>query len=215
MSHSDLPKLVVMVSGNGSNLQAILDTCACGELPARVVAVVSNKADAYGLERARQAGISAIVLEKFKDQDRRAYDAQLAEIVAAYQPEWVVLAGWMRILTSAFLDHFTNRVINLHPALPGTFPGTHAIERAYEAWQRGEIDRTGVMVHLVPDEGVDVGPVLGTRKIIFRPDESLEKFEDRIHKIEHDLLVETLKSVLTTKNTTSYPKGKVREGKPE
>ena len=215
MSHSDLPRLVVMVSGNGSNLQAILDACACGELPARVVAVVSNKADAYGLERARQAGISAIVLEKFKDQDRRAYDAQLAEIVAAYQPEWVVLVGWMRILTSAFLDHFTNRVINLHPALPGTFPGTHAIERAYEAWQRGEIDRTGVMVHLVPDEGVDVGPVLGTRKIIFRPDESLEKFEDRIHKIEHDLLVETLKSVLTTKNTTSYPKGKVHEGKPE
>ena len=215
MSHSDLPKLVVMVSGNGSNLQAILDACACGELPARVVAVVSNKADAYGLERARQAGVPAIVLEKFKDQDRRAYDAQLAEIVAAYQPEWVVLAGWMRILTSAFLDHFTNRVINLHPALPGTFPGTHAIERAYEAWQRGEIDRTGVMVHLVPDEGVDVGPVLGTRKIIFLPDESLEKFEGRIHKIEHNLLVETLKSVLTTKNTTSYLKGKVHEGKPE
>ena len=114
----------------------------------------------------------------------------------------------MRILTSAFLDHFPNRVINLHPALPGTFPGTHAIERAYEAWQRGEIDRTGVMVHLVPDEGVDVGPVLGTRKIIFRPDESLEKFEGRVHKIEHDLLVETLKSVLTTKDI------KVHEGNP-
>lgn len=214
MSHSDLPRLVVMVSGNGSNLQAILDACACGELPARVVAVVSNKADAYGLERARQAGVPAIVLEKFKDQDRRTYDAQLAETVTAYRPDWVVLAGWMRILTSAFLDQFPNRVLNLHPALPGTFPGTHAIERAYEAWQKGEIEKTGVMVHLVPDEGVDVGPVLGTRKIIFRPDESLEKFEDRIHKIEHDLLVETLKSVLTTKDTTSYPKGKVHEGKP-
>lgn len=208
MSHSDIPRLVVMVSGNGSNLQAILDACASGELPTRVVAVISNKADAYGLERAQQAGVPSIVLEKLKDQDRRAYDAQLAEIVAAYRPDWVVLAGWMRILTSAFLDHFPNRVINLHPALPGTFPGTHAIERAYEAWQRGEIDRTGVMVHLVPDEGVDVGPVLGTRKIIFRRDESLEKFEGRMHKIEHDLLVETLKSVLTTKDT------KVHEGKP-
>jgi formyltetrahydrofolate-dependent phosphoribosylglycinamide formyltransferase len=197
-----------MVSGNGSNLQAILDACASGELPTRVVVVISNKADAYGLERAQQAGVPSVVLEKLKDQDRRAYDAQLAEIVAAYRPDWVVLAGWMRILTSAFLDHFPNRVINLHPALPGTFPGTHAIERAYETWQRGEIDRTGVMVHLVPDEGVDVGPVLGTRKIIFRPDESLEKFEGRMHKIEHDLLVETLKSVLTTKDT------KVHEGKP-
>ena len=208
MSHSDIPRLVVMVSGNGSNLQAILDACASGELPTRVVVVISNKADAYGLERAQQAGVPSVVLEKLKDQDRHAYDAQLAEIVAAYRPDWVVLAGWMRILTSAFLDHFPNRVINLHPALPGTFPGTHAIERAYEAWQRGEIDRTGVMVHLVPDEGVDVGPVLGTRKIIFRPDESLEKFEGRMHKIEHDLLVETLKSVLTTKDT------KVHEGKP-
>jgi len=197
-----------MVSGNGSNLQAILDACASGELPTRVVVVISNKADAYGLERAQQAGVPSVVLEKLKDQDRRAYDAQLAEIVAAYRPDWVVLAGWMRILTSAFLDHFPNRVINLHPALPGTFPGTHAIERAYEAWQRGEIDRTGVMVHLVPDEGVDVGPVLGTRKIIFRPDESLEKFEGRVHKIEHDLLVETLKSVLTTKDI------KVHEGNP-
>ncbi|MGD0751596.1 MAG: phosphoribosylglycinamide formyltransferase [Anaerolineales bacterium] len=208
MSHSDLPRLVVMVSGNGSNLQAILDAWASSELPARVVAVVSNKADAYGLERARQAGVPAIVLEKFKDQDRCAYDAKLAEAVAAYRPDWVVLAGWMRILTSAFLDHFPSRVLNLHPALPGTFPGTHAIERAYAAWQKGEIDRTGVMVHLVPDEGVDVGPVLGTRKIIFRPGESLEKFEGRIHKYEHDLLVKTLKSVLTTKDT------KVHEGKP-
>jgi formyltetrahydrofolate-dependent phosphoribosylglycinamide formyltransferase len=197
-----------MVSGNGSNLQAILDACASRELPTRVVVVISNKADAYGLERAQKAGVPSVVLEKLKDQDRHAYDAQLAEIVAAYRPDWVVLAGWMRILTSAFLDHFPNRVINLHPALPGTFPGTHAIERAYEAWQRGEIDRTGVMVHLVPDEGVDVGPVLGTRKIIFRPDESLEKFEGRVHKIEHDLLVETLKSVLTTKDI------KVHEGNP-
>ena len=208
MAHSDIPRLVVMVSGNGSNLQAILDACASGELPTRVVVVISNKADAYGLERAQKAGVPSVVLEKLKDQDRRAYDAQLAEIVAAYRPDWVVLAGWMRILTSAFLDHFPNRVINLHPALPGTFPGTHAIERAYETWQRGEIDRTGVMVHLVPDEGVDVGPVLGTRKIIFRPDESLEKFEGRVHKIEHDLLVETLKSVLTTKDI------KVHEGNP-
>jgi phosphoribosylglycinamide formyltransferase-1 len=197
-------RLVVLISGNGSNLQAILEACASGELYALVAAVVSNKTDAYGLERARQAGVPAVVLEKAKDQDRRAYDAQLAEMVAAYRPDWVILAGWMRILTSAFLDCFPNRVINLHPALPGTFPGTHAIERAYEAWQKGEIDRTGAMLHLVPDEGVDVGPALGTREIIFRPAESLEKFEARIHKIEHELLVETLKTILNPK----VPEGK-------
>ncbi len=192
MPQSDLRKLVVLISGTGSNLQTILDACASGELPATVAAVISNKADAYGLERARQAGVPAVVLEKAKDEDRRAYDVQLAEAVAAYRPDWVVLAGWMRILTSAFLNRFPNRVINLHPALPGTFPGTHAIQRAYEAWQKGEIEKTGVMVHLVPDEGVDVGPVLGTEEIQFQFGESLEQFESRVHKNEHILLVNVM-----------------------
>lgn len=193
--------LVVLISGNGSNLQAILDACATGKLSARVAAVFSSKADVYGLERARQAGIPAVVLEKAKDEDRRAYDARLVESVAAYQPDWVVLAGWMRILTSAFLNRFPDRVINLHPALPGTFPGTHAIERAYEAWQNGEIEKTGVMVHLVPDEGVDVGPVLGSEEIVFLAGESLAQFEARVHAAEHELLVKTITTILTTKDT--------------
>ena len=198
---NDHPRIVVLISGNGSNLQAILDACASGVLPATVSAVFSNKADAPGLERARQAGITAVVSEKTQEQDRRTYDARLAEMVAAFGPDWIVLAGWMRILTSAFLDRFQNRIINLHPALPGTFPGTHAIERAYEAWQKGEIKKTGVMVHLVPDEGVDIGPVLGTREILFCRGELLEKFQGRIHEAEHALLVETLKTVLNTKDS--------------
>jgi phosphoribosylglycinamide formyltransferase 1 len=188
-------RLVVLVSGNGSNLQAILDASNSDDFPAKVCAVISNKADAYGLERARMAGIPVLVMEKVIEQDRRMYDAHLAEIVAGFSPDWVVLAGWMRILTSAFLDRFPDRVLNLHPALPGTFPGTHAIERAYEAWQKGEIEKTGVMVHLVPDEGVDVGPVLEALEILFLPDESLEKFERRVHETEHRLLVETLKNL--------------------
>jgi phosphoribosylglycinamide formyltransferase-1 len=108
----------------------------------------------------------------------------------------VILAGWMRILTSTFLSLFPDRVINLHPALPGMFPGTHAIERAFEAYQRGEIDNTGVMVHLVPDEGVDNGPVLHQQEIYFQPEESLEQFEARVHDVEHKLLVDTLKNIL-------------------
>jgi len=198
---NDHTRIVVLISGNGYNLQAILDACASGVLSATVSAVFSNKADAPGLERARQAGIPAVVSEKIQEQDRRTYDARLAEMVASFGPDWIVLAGWMRILTSAFLDRFPSRVINLHPALPGCFPGTHAIERAYEAWQKGEIKKTGVMVHLVPDEGVDIGPVLGTREILFRPGEPLEKFQDRIHEAEHALLVETLKTVLNTKDS--------------
>lgn len=193
----NLPRLVVLISGSGTNLQAILNACADGSLPASVVAVLSNKPEAYGLTRAANAGVAAVALPKADGESRSAYDARLTEIVQGYAPDYVVLAGWMRILTSNFLNHFPNRVINLHPALPGMFPGTHAIERAFEAWQKGEIDRTGIMVHLVPDEGVDNGPVLATREIFFEPDETLETFEQRVHSVEHALLVETLKKVVS------------------
>ena len=123
------------------------------------------------------------------------YDAELADLVASYQPDWVVLAGWMRVLSAAFLDRFPNHVVNLHPALPGTFPGTHAIDRAFTAYRAGEIDHTGVMVHLVPDEGVDDGPVLAQEIVPIHADDTLESLEDRIHAVEHRLLVTTLKTL--------------------
>jgi phosphoribosylglycinamide formyltransferase-1 len=191
-----LSRLVILISGNGTNLQAILDACQSGDLFAQVAGVISNKANAYGLVRAQQAGVPTVVLEKIEGQDRRQYDAALAEKVAAFAPDWVILAGWMRILTSVFLDKFPNPVINLHPALPGTFPGTHAIERAYAAWQKGETDRSGVMVHLVPDENVDAGPILAVDEILFKTGETLEAFEQRVHAVEHRLLVDTLKKVV-------------------
>ena len=189
-------RLVILISGNGSNLQAVLDASASGELAAQVVAVVSNKSDAYGLERARLAQVPAFVKPKPKDQDRRTYDAELADLVASFEPDWVVLAGWMRLLTSAFLNRFPSRVVNLHPALPGTFPGTHAIESAFQAHSRGEINHTGVMVHLVPDEGVDSGPVLAQEIVPIQPDDTLDTLEARIHAVEHRLLVSTLRSLL-------------------
>lgn len=189
-------RLVVLISGNGSNLQAVLDACRSGELPARVTAVISNQPQAYGLIRARQAGVETVSLPKQPGQTRREYDAALADLAAGFEPDYVILAGWMRLLTSDFLSRFPNRVVNLHPALPGTFPGTHAIERAYAAWQSGEIDRSGVMIHLVPDEGVDSGPVLAAEPILFQPGESLEQFEARVHALEHRLLVQTLKTIL-------------------
>ncbi len=187
--------LVVLISGHGSNLQAILDACQTGDLPARVAAVISNKRDAYGLERARLAKVPAVYHPKPKEQDRREYDAGLADLVAAYQPEWVVLAGWMRLLSNEFLRRFPNRVVNLHPALPGAFPGTEAISRAFEAFQRGEISQTGVMVHLVPDEGVDSGPVLAQVIVPIFSSDTLELLEERVHHVEHQLLVNTLKSL--------------------
>jgi formyltetrahydrofolate-dependent phosphoribosylglycinamide formyltransferase len=192
-------RLVVLISGNGSNLQALLDACARNELPARVVSVISNKADAYGLVRAADAGVEAVHFPKLPDETRQQYDSRLADYVTIRLPDYIILAGWMRLLSTAFLGRFPNRVINLHPALPGTFPGTHAIERAYDAWVRKEIDHTGVMVHLVPDEGVDDGPVLATHEIFFQQEEPLEDFEARVHDVEHSLLVDTLRKVLKGK----------------
>jgi formyltetrahydrofolate-dependent phosphoribosylglycinamide formyltransferase len=198
MTNTSLQRLVVLISGSGTNLQAILDACSSGALTAQVVLVISNRSNAYGLERARLAGIPTVVLPYRKDQDRREYDAALAAQAAAAQPDWVVLAGWMRILTAGFLDHFSGRVINLHPALPGTFPGTHAIERAFECFQAGTLQHTGIMVHLVPDEGVDNGPVLAQEIVPILASDTLETLEERIHQVEHRLLVDTLKSVLKT-----------------
>ena len=192
-------RFVVLISGNGSNLQAILDACNSGELDARVVSVISNKADANGLTGAKNAGVEAICFAKQENESRRDYDARLADEVTSKQADYIILAGWMRILTSTFLNHFPNKVINLHPALPGMFPGTHAIERAFEAYQRGEIDLTGVMVHLVPDEGVDNGPVLATEIVPIEEDDTVESLEARVHQTEHKLLVNTLKSMISVK----------------
>jgi phosphoribosylglycinamide formyltransferase-1 len=129
-------------------------------------------------------------------QPRPAYDAALARLVAAFEPDWVVLAGWMRLLTMNFLGQFPNRVVNLHPALPGMFPGTHAIERAFIAYQRGELDHTGIMVHLVPDEGVDDGPVLASQPVLIETDDTLDSLTERVHAAEHALLVNTLRGLI-------------------
>lgn len=185
-------RIVVLASGSGSNLQALVDASRQGELPAEVVAVVTNRPEAFALTRAARAGIPHEVLAPEPGEPRPAYDARLADVVAAHQPHWVVLAGWMRILSMAFLSRFPGRVVNLHPALPGQFPGTHAIERALDEAREGRRDHTGVMVHLVPDEGVDDGPVLATAEVPISPTDTLAQLEARVHATEHRLLVETL-----------------------
>ena len=185
-------RLVVLASGNGSNLQAIIAACADGRLPAGVVAVVSDQPDAYALVRAGTAGIPAVHVGRNPGEARADYDARLADVVAGFGPDLVVLAGWMRILTMSFLGWFPDRVVNLHPALPGELPGTHAIERAWQEALAGERTATGVMVHLVPSESVDDGPVLGSTTVPIRPDDTLESLTARVHDAEHELLIATL-----------------------
>lgn len=194
-----MKRLVVLISGNGSNLQALIDHTSAGTLDAEIVLVVSNRPDAFGLQRAQRAGIAREVLSlrDFRAQGRRReeYDRDLAELVAAHSPDLVVLAGWMLILGPGFLDRFPSRVINLHPALPGTFPGTDAIARAHEAFLRGEIDRTGVMVHRVVPE-VDAGPVVVQEQVAILPGETVAELEERIHLVEHRLIVNAVDLVL-------------------
>lgn len=193
-----MKRLVVMASGNGSNLQAIIDACADGRLPATVAAVVSDQAHARALDRADAAGIPGVHVGRRPGETRDDYDARLADIVSGFGPDLVVLAGWMRILTLNFLGWFPGMVVNLHPALPGQLPGTHAIERAWEEHCAGTRTATGVMVHLVPDEGVDDGPVLGTAEVPIVPGDTLESLEARMHAAEHRLLVDVLHRLCST-----------------
>lgn len=196
-------RLVVLASGNGSNLQAIIDACTAGELAAEVVAVISDQSKAYALERAKQNSIPAhiILWRPYREAnlERRAYDKDLAAHVATFSPDWIVLAGWMRVLSSSFLDVFPLQVINLHPALPGTYPGTHAIERAWNDYQAGLIQYTGVMVHFVPNEGVDDGPVIEQQIVPITTEDNLETLTERIHQVEHTLLIKSIQSLISNK----------------
>ena len=201
-------RLVVLATGSGSNLQAILDACADGTLEAEVVLVVVNRRTAYAAERAAAAGVPSVYRpmgpfrEAVPDDPRRArerYDAALAAEIADARPDLIVQAGWMHLFTSAFLDRFPGMVVNLHPALPGAFPGAHAIDDAWAAHETDGLDHTGVMVHLVPDEGVDDGPVLASQRVPITADDTRETLEARLHEVEHELFVAAIADYLRSR----------------
>jgi formyltetrahydrofolate-dependent phosphoribosylglycinamide formyltransferase len=200
-----MKKLAVFVSGSGSNLQAILDASADGRLNTEVVVVVSNRKNAYGLTRAKNAGIPTLYFpfKAYRDagKTREAYDADLAQKIRQYQPDLVVLAGWMHILSPAFLDHFPNRVINLHPALPGTFVGVGGIEWTFEAFQKGKIEHGGCMVHYVIPE-VDAGAVIVQSPVAILPDDTLDTYAQRVHATEHKIMVEAIGKACATLSAT-------------
>jgi formyltetrahydrofolate-dependent phosphoribosylglycinamide formyltransferase len=197
-----LKRLVVCISGSGTNLQTILDAIESRRLPVEVVLVVSNRKAAFGLARAERAGTPTLYfpLQPYtrEGRSREAYDHDLARRLRAYQPDLIVLAGWMHVFSPAFLQHFPDQVVNLHPALPGAFPGLHAIERAYDAYRRGEIAHSGCMIHYVIPE-VDAGRVIAEAVVPIEPDDSLDAFEARMHAAEHRLIVEALRRLCSEK----------------
>lgn len=171
--------LVVLISGSGSNLQAIIDG-ASQDLPVDIRAVISNRTDAYGLERAGHAGIDTRVLDHREFQDRESYDRSLADLVESYEPELVVLAGFMRILTPEFVKRFQGRMINIHPSLLPKYRGLHTHQRALDAGDSVH----GASVHFVTEE-LDGGPVvLQARVPVLSVDDS-DSLAARVLKKEH------------------------------
>ncbi|KAF8816676.1 phosphoribosylglycinamide formyltransferase [Phlegmacium glaucopus] len=213
-------KIVVLISGSGTNLQALIDAVDTPALPnAQIALVLSNRKAAYGLTRAAQSvppiPTAYIALKPYLQQNpgatRRDYDVEIAKIVLPEKPDIVVLAGWMHILGDGFLELVDGRkrlegddelsvtkpiaVINLHPALPDQFDGAGAIERAYEAFQKGEITHSGAMVHRVVKD-VDKGEPVIVRQIDFVNGESIEGYETRLHLVEHEIIVQATSKIL-------------------
>lgn len=183
---ADKLKVGVLVSGSGTNLQAILDEAAAG-LPVDVVLVVSSRPDAYGITRAEEAGIPTLVMNRQAYEDREAADARIAQALQDAGAEYVVMAGYMRMVTPVLLRAYPNRVINLHPALLPSFKGAHAIQDAFDAG----VKVTGVTVHFANEE-YDKGPIIAQRPVVVREDDTVDTLEARIHEVEHALYPEVL-----------------------
>lgn len=175
-------RLGVLISGNGTNLQAIIDRCAAGDLQAEVGCVISNRADAFGLQRAANHAIPAIFLNHRDFADRAEYDAALVQLLNDYRVDLVILAGFMRIVTPVLLDAFPNRVMNIHPALLPAFPGLDAQKQTLEYGAKV----SGCTVHFV-DAGTDTGPIILQATVPVREDDTVESLSERIHHEEHQL----------------------------
>ncbi len=176
------PGLVVLISGRGSNLQAILDQAAAGQLPVALRAVISNRPGVQGLERARRAGVSALALDHTAFPDRPAFESALMEMIDAQRPDLLALAGFMRVLTADFVTRYQGRMLNIHPSLLPKYRGLHTHERAIAAGDREH----GASVHFVTPE-LDGGPVFLQARTPVLPDDDPDTLAARVLKQEHRL----------------------------
>ena len=181
-------KLAVLASGSGSNLQAMIDAIAAGALPAKIQLVLSDKADAFALERAKQAGIPTVVISPQAFATREEYDRQVVAAIQQYEVDVVALAGYMRIVTPEFLQAFPQRVVNIHPALLPAFPGLHGQR---QAWEYG-VKVSGCTVHFV-DEGTDTGPIIAQATVPVLDTDDADTLAARILEQEHRLYPHVLK----------------------
>lgn len=183
-------RIVVLVSGSGSNLQAVIDAVADGSLPVTIAAVGADRPGTGGVERARNAGIASFEVDFRQYDDRADWNRALTEAVAAHEPDYVVSSGFMRIVDQHFLDRFPNRYLNTHPALLPSFPGAHGVR---DALAYG-VKVTGCTV-MIADAGVDTGPILAQAPVAVLPDDTEETLHERIKVEERRLLIATLGSL--------------------
>ena len=172
--------VVVLLSGTGSNLQALIDSTRTGDSPVRIAAVISNRSDAYGLQRARDAGIDTRSLDHKAFDGREAFDSALIELIDAFKPQLVVLAGFMRILSADFVRHYEGRLLNIHPSLLPKYKGMHTHQRALDA---GDSEH-GCSVHFVTEE-LDGGPLVVQAVVPVESDDSAQTLAQRVHAQEH------------------------------
>lgn len=180
MTSEALPRLAILISGHGSNLQAFIDACATGELAARIDIVISNKPDAYGLQRAQRAGIPFLCIDHREYASREDFDRALLETLRSRTVDLVILAGFMRILTPVLVEPFMGRLMNIHPSLLPKYPGLHTHRRAIEAGDR----EAGATVHFVTLE-LDGGPPLLQARVPILPDDTVDTLAARVATQEH------------------------------
>ena len=181
-------KIGVLISGSGSNLQAIIDAIAAGTLNCEVAKVLSSRPDAYGLRRAQAVGIPTVALDRSAYADPMAADKRIVDEMRSADVEYVVMAGYMRMVRAPLLEAYPNRILNLHPALLPSFVGAHAIQDAFDAG----VKVTGVTVH-VANAAYDRGPIIAQRAVEVREDDTVDTLEARIHDVEHELYPEVLR----------------------
>jgi len=181
-----LPRIAILISGTGSNMEVILKACITGELPAEVSFVGSDNINARGLGTAAALGAPTRVFF-YKRDGRNSAEEAIAKAVEETKTDWIILAGFMKILSPAFVKRFPDMIINIHPALLPAFPGAHGIRDAWEA----KAGHTGVTVHVVDE--VDHGRILAQERVDILPDDTIEMLEEKIHRVEHRIYSETLK----------------------
>ncbi len=198
MTHSK-PRLAFFVSGNGTNMVNLVKCIQAGKLEAEPVIVISDNPEAKALVRARELGVEAICVDRKKFLLKANFEDELIWHLESKKIDYIILAGFMRILSADFVVRYEGRIINIHPAYLPAFPGGHAIRDAFEAKAR----ETGVTVHFV-DAGVDTGPVIFQKKVPVLPDDTLESLETRIHALEYELYPEALRLLLS--GQVKYPR---------